>query len=209
MKQSLPTDTTNTTALPAGDDQDVLAAGDDQAVLPSGDDLADKIIAEQTDVTANSDSEEPRTAEPEPDNAGEDEAEQSDELATTLYSLQHLIERRANELVILEKNIKELREQMRNVFENDAQLSEAQAQLSAYSEAVKQRKGQMQTGPEVVRLKVQASELAQQKKEMEETLSNHLINYHQLTNSTSFDTSDGDQWEFQIRAKIKPRKVQD
>ena len=45
-----------------------------------------------------------------------------------------------------------------------------------------------------------------QQKELEETLSNHLVNYHSLTHSNSFDTSDGDQWEFSITAKIKPRK---
>jgi len=49
-------------------------------------------------------------------------------------------------------------------------------------------------------------ELKEQQKEIEETLSNHLINYHAMTNSKSFDTSDGDQWDFSIKAKIRPRK---
>jgi hypothetical protein len=57
-------------------------------------------------------------------------------------------------------------------------------------------------------LKVKISELREEQKELEETLSGHLVNYHSITNSNSFDTSDGDQWEFSIKAKIKPRKKQ-
>ena len=62
------------------------------------------------------------------------------------------------------------------------------------------------TDPTVVRLKNDIGELNEQKKEIEEALSNHLVNYYQLTNSKSIDTSDGDQREFVIRAKIKPAK---
>ena len=64
----------------------------------------------------------------------------------------------------------------------------------------------MQNDPQVATLRVQLKEMQDQKKEVEETLSNHLINYFQITQSTSFDTSDGDQWDFSVKAKVKTRK---
>lgn len=138
--------------------------------------------------------------------ADDDEIARSNELAETLSSLQNLIERYANELRRVSDELKEKRESLSNVFDNDAQLGEAEAKVEAIAEEVKTRRSQLQTDPQVTSLKVQIGELNDQKKEIEETLSNHLVNYHQITNSTSFDTSDGDQWDFNIRAKIKSRK---
>lgn len=139
------------------------------------------------------------------DNA-DDEAVVSDQLATTLNSLQNLIEKHANSLTELTNQIREKRQMLKNVFDNDTQLAEAQEEASKFSTQMKERKSQLQFDPQVTKLKVEIGETNEQKKELEETLSNYLINYHQLTNSTSFDTSDGDQWEFSIRAKIKAKK---
>src|SRR4029078_9498019 len=136
----------------------------------------------------------------------DDEVAKSNQVAETLTSLQNLIERYANELNRLGEELKQKRKSLKSVFENDTQLAEATAKVEIISEDVKTRKSQLQTDPQVTSLKVQLSELNDQKKEMEETLSNHLVNYHQITNSTSFDTSDGDQWDFAIKARIKARK---
>ena len=70
---------------------------------------------------------------------------------------------------------------------------------------VKERKGQLQLEPQVVDLQVKIKELKDRQNEISETLSNHLVNHHRLTNSTSFDTSEGDQWEYKIQAKIKAK----
>ena len=78
--------------------------------------------------------------------------------------------------------------------------------METHNLKVKERKAQLQTNPAAMSLKAKIGELREQQKELEETLSNHLVNYHSLTHSHSFDTSDGDQWEFTITAKIKPRK---
>ena len=80
---------------------------------------------------------------------------------------------------------------------------EREAQV--HTSKMKERKSQLQSDPQVTSLKIMIAELKEQQKELEETLSNHLINYHSLTNSKSFDTSDGDQWDFSIKAKIRPR----
>lgn len=133
----------------------------------------------------------------------DDESTASDELADTLSHLQNVIERNADLLTQLGSDLKLKRESLRNVFDNDTQLAEATQQQQEVSQQVKERKSKLQTSPEVTQLKTQIGELNEQKKEIEEALSNHLLNYYQLTNSTSFDTSDGDQWEFNIRAKVK------
>jgi chromosome segregation ATPase len=167
----------------------------DQEALPAGSDITteanevSKIMEDSTD--------------------GDDELASSNKLAETLGSLQRVIERNAATLDQLGKELKEKRESLRSVFENDTQLSEAQVQAKVFSEQLKERKAKLQADPQVTSLKVQIGELNEQKKEIEETLSNHLINYYSLTNSTSFDTSDGDQWDFSVRAKVKARKSKD
>ncbi|MCC6710779.1 MAG: hypothetical protein IT416_00275 [Candidatus Pacebacteria bacterium] len=133
------------------------------------------------------------------------EVESSNKVAETLGTLQNLIERHALNLEEIRKQIKETNESLRSVFENDTTLSTAQEEAQAVTSKVKERRSQLQSDPQVTSLKIKVGELKEQQKELEETLSNHLINYHTLTNSKSFDTSDGDQWDFSIRAKIRPR----
>lgn len=130
----------------------------------------------------------------------------SENLAETLQFLQNVIERNAVELEKLRHELKEKRQSLRNVFENDAQLTEATEQQQSASSQVKERKAKLNTDPQVTGLKTQIGEINEQVKEIEEALSNHLLNYYSMTNSKSFDTSDGDQWEFNIRAKVKSRK---
>lgn len=135
-----------------------------------------------------------------------DEVAESDEVATALTSLQNVIERNARELQRVGNELKEKRESLNNVFENDQELATAQQVAQEMTAQVKERRAKIQADPQTTSLKVQIGELSQQKKEIEETLSNHLVNYYQLTHSTSFDTSDGDQWEFRIQARVKSRK---
>lgn len=185
--------------LPAKQEPPALEASDTKE-LESPDAVAEAVLSESADLAPQSSKTLSVTA---PD---DDEVSRSNEVAETLSSLQNLIERYANELRRIGDELKEKRESLKNVFDNDAQLGEAEAKVEAISEEVKTRRSQLQTDPQVTSLKVQIGELNDQKKEIEETLSNHLVNYHQITNSTSFDTSDGDQWDFNIRAKIKTRK---
>lgn len=135
------------------------------------------------------------------------EIEQSEKIAETLAALQGVIERNAKELISLNQQVKEKREMLKNMIENDNEVAEAEQKAQALMNEVKEKKAKIASDPAQVALKLQLSELAQNKKEIEETLSSHLVNYHQLTGSTSFDTSDGDQWEFKISARVKPIKT--
>jgi hypothetical protein len=137
----------------------------------------------------------------------EDEISTSNKLAETLTALQNLIEKHARELTRIDGELKEKRQSLKSVFDNDVQLTEARDEVEIHNQAMKERKVQLQNDPQSTSLKIDVAELNQQKKELEETLSNHLVNYHSLTNSMSFDTSDGDQWDFSIKAKIKAKKL--
>ena len=134
-----------------------------------------------------------------------DESQRSDEFAETLQSLEKVIERNANQLNELGEELKKRRQMLKNYFENDAQLAEAEEQAVDYKNQVKERKIGLQLEPQVVDLQVKIKELRERQKEIQETLSNHLVNHYRMTNSTSFDTSDGDQWEYQVHAKIKAK----
>jgi len=166
---------------------------DDQKQISASDELALDALSQASKSSEGAD--------------GDDEIKQSNELAETLTSLQNLIEKHARELTRIEGELKEKRQSLKSVFDNDVQLTEAIEEVEKHNQAMKERKVQLQNDPQSTSLKIDVAELNQQKKELEETLSNHLVNYHALTNSTSFDTSDGDQWDFSIRAKIKAKKL--
>lgn len=133
------------------------------------------------------------------------EVAESNAVADALNSLQTLIERNANELDRLQTEMKQMRESLKNIFENDAILAEAEDVAKQASQQLKERKQQVDNNPEVRQLKLKMSDLKEEMKEIEETLNNHLINLFQMTGSSSFDTSDGDQREFVLRAKVKPK----
>ncbi len=135
-----------------------------------------------------------------------DEVATSDQLAETLQHLQAVIERNANELAQLNQKLKEKRLMFKNVIKSDANLAELEEEYVKILDKLKEAKARVQSSPEATSLKTQIAELNEQKKEIEETLSSHLLNYYQLTGSTSFDTSDGDQWEFIVKARVKNRK---
>lgn len=163
---------------------------DDQKQISSSEDLALDALS-QASQSADADN----------------ELAESNQLADTLNSLQNLIEKHARELTRIETELKEKRQSLKNVFDNDVQLTEAREEVEKHTQAMKERRVQLQNDPQSTSLKIDVADLNQQKKELEETLSNHLVNYHALTNSTSFDTSDGDQWDFSIKAKIKAKKL--
>lgn len=172
---------------------DALSAGQEPPKLKSADDLAIDALSQSSAQTKSSKS--------------QSEAEQSDEFAQTLHALEEVIESKANKLMRLKQEAREKQEMINNVFENDSELAEAEEQKQEVQTQLKQRKASINETLQVRQLKDDLHEIKQDQKDLEASLSNHLINYHQLTNSTSFDTSDGDQWEFDIKAKVKSKKT--
>jgi len=178
------------------DDQKALPDADETQALESGEDLAAKALSAADDTALLSD----------PSDDMSDEELESDKLAVTLGHLQSILERYATELETVSNSIKEKRESMKSVFDNDSTLAEKSEEAQKFAKEAKERKAQLQGDQTVIAIKNSLAELSEQKKEIEETISNHLLNYYKMTNSKSFDTSDGDQWDFDIRAKVKPRR---
>ncbi len=139
----------------------------------------------------------------EPNTSELDEVAASDKLADTLSALQAVIERNAMELERIGKAMREKRESLESVLQNDTTLASAEEELKKQTMEVKQRKSSVMSSPQVVSIKNDILEITQQRKEVEEALNTHLLNYYSLTHSTSFDTSDGDQWDFLVTAKLK------
>lgn len=164
----------------------------DTKQLSSGDDLAKQALAEAQTKQL-------------PPTTGASEAEQSDQFAETLSALEAVIERNAKQLEELSGELKERRQMIKDYFDNDTQLQELNDQAQQAMVQVKELKAKVTNQPQVIDLRLKIQELNDRKKELEETLSNHLVNHYQMTNSTSFDTSDGDQWEYTIKAKVKSR----
>lgn len=175
--------------------QKTITAGSTPDALESGEDLARKALEAADELSLPTGKG--------VDTATDQEVAASDELAETLTHLQNVIERNVSELKRLKEELKLKRESLKSVLENDAELSEAQAQAEIASQQLKERKATLQNNPQSTSLKAQIAEVNQEKKEVEEALNNHLLNYYSLTNSMSIDTSDGDQLEFKVRASIK------
>jgi hypothetical protein len=173
------------------DDTTMLEEGTEPEALESGDDLAQKALqaAQQASL-------------PTPQAPGKNNAA----LGEALTSLQNIIERNVSELDRLKEALQIERESLKNVFENDTELSTVQDQVELATQKVKEQKTRIQGSMQVLELKNKIAEINEQKKEIEEALNNHLLNLYQITGTKTFDTSTGEQREFSIRASIKGKK---
>lgn len=129
-----------------------------------------------------------------------------DQIAEQLQSLAAIIERNLDQLKEVKKNLKHTNESIKNIYENNVELSDAKEKVKEFSDVVKKTKSKLAADPEVVQLKADSEEYKEQKKELEETLSHHLISYYALTNSYSVDTPAGDEVDFLLKAKVKKVK---
>ncbi len=159
---------------------------DDQ--MQTSDDLAKMALDEANTSTTT----------PQPSKGSSNQAD----VGEALTSLQNIIERNANELDRIKEQMGELRESLKSVFENDSELAHAEEEATALTQQVKERKSKLQTSPQATQLKTKITELNEQKKEIEEALNNHLLNLYQITGTNTFDTSDGAQREFKVRASL-------
>ncbi len=174
--------------------KDALPKGEEPKKLKDAQDLALEALGRSSQ---KSDGQDDRT-----------EVEKSDDFAETLHSLENVIESKARKLMRVKQTMKKKRQMVKDVFENDATFQDVAEQKDEVYQQWRQRKTTLNETPQVKQLKEDLRDMKNDQKDLEESLSNHLINYHQLTNSTSFDTSEGDQWEFKIKAKVKSKKVE-
>lgn len=125
--------------------------------------------------------------------------------ADELPALQALIERQAERIDQLNRQIKTHRESMKGILENDTALSEAEVQAETITKAVKERKKSLTDAPEFRELRAKTAELRDEAKELEESLNTHLLSYYDKTKVKTIDLPTGER-EFKIRAKLIPKK---
>lgn len=121
-------------------------------------------------------------------------------------AVQALIQRLSTQLDTLKTKQQELNQMLKNVFENDEDLQQAEIVAKEQSVAVKDRKSQITQTNEVMELKMKIVDIREDLKMVQESLNTHLLNYYQMTNSMTFPTESGGEREFKIEAKLKPQK---
>ena len=144
-----------------------------------------------------------------PEGADPNALAQAEEFGETLLATQNLIQRYSHQFDTLKKQMSELRESLNNLFENDTELQEKEAQAKSLVTDVKQQKQKVKESPEAVQLQLKIKDLGEEKKEIEEALNNHLLRYYQLTGSQVIEQPDGSEREFSVSARLKGKKQVD
>lgn len=119
---------------------------------------------------------------------------------------QGLINRLSDQLDELSKEMREQREMLKNIFDNDQELAQAEEVAKDATQTIKSRKTELNESKEARDLKVKIGDLNEEIKMIKESLNTHLINYFQMTGSMVIDTPDGKEREFKLEAKLKPKK---
>lgn len=121
----------------------------------------------------------------------------------TLDATQNLIIRLTQQLEDLQKQQRDLKEMLKNVFDNDDTLQQAQQIVDEQSKTAKSRKTEISQTPQVIELKTKIADLSEDLKMVMESLNTHLLNYYQLTGSKAVDFPGGEEREMVIRARLK------
>jgi len=123
--------------------------------------------------------------------------------AETLDATQNLIIRLTQQLEDLQKQQGDLKEMLKNIFDNDDALQQAQQIVDEQSKTAKSRKNEIAQTSQVIELKSKIADLSEDLKMVMESLNTHLLNYYQLTGSKAVDFPGGEEREMVIRARLK------
>lgn len=123
-----------------------------------------------------------------------------------LHQLEALVSRKVSQIDELKEKLKNFREQVKNIADNDEQLQKAEQAANDTVTAVQKRKAEIRNLPEIRSLRMQTKEVSDELKEVQESLNTHLVNLHQLTGTKEFTTLSGETREFELVAKLKPKK---
>jgi len=133
--------------------------------------------------------------------------DQTAEVRVSLQSVQNIVERLAGQLAEIKEEKKQVREMIKSFVENDPDYSVAMDAVEPILQRAKEAKAKAISSPQIVELKVKASEFREQEKEIKESLSNHLLRYREMTGSNVFETTAGDEVGFVTKAVFKPKQL--
>lgn len=125
----------------------------------------------------------------------------------TVMALQAVAERQAMRIDEIREKVKTLADSMKSIFDNDNEFSTQEESVKEASKKAKERKSALTQSPEFRELSAKAVELKDELKELEESLSNHLLSLYQQTGARMFDVAGGKQREFKVHAKLLPKRA--
>lgn len=100
----------------------------------------------------------------------------------------------------------EFKERLNNLLENDSQLATFMDQAKEATQAVKRRRQEILNLPEAREVTNKLKEMAEEVRDISDSLTNNLLSYYQMTGVQTFDDPDGSEREFKLNAKLMPNK---
>jgi len=119
-----------------------------------------------------------------------------------------IVSRQAQRLQELKRELKLYASQLKSLLENDAGLAEAEQEAKRLNQRVKTRKAEIMETQEAKSIKLKMMDLKEERSELEDSLSNHLFALYQSTGVLEFEDTQGNIWEYDIKARLKSRKKQ-
>lgn len=107
----------------------------------------------------------------------------------------------------LKANKKEYREMINNLLENDEEYSERNEKKKDLQREVKEAKNRILGSQEAADIIAKMDDTTADIKDLEESISNHLMVYHQKTGRTTFDDIDGNERTVVYKYKVKPAQL--
>lgn len=126
--------------------------------------------------------------------------------AESFEATKRLVQNLSVKLDELKAKQKEFRERLKNLQVNDALLSEYEEQAKAAASEFTKRKKELMASVEAQEVQAKLKETNEELKDIQDSLTNHLLNYFQVTRTQSFETPTGQEREFRLNAKLLPVK---
>jgi len=124
----------------------------------------------------------------------------------TFIAVKGLIQRLSLDLDELNTKQKDLRQSLTNIADNDLALAEMEEQAKDAQLAYKKRKKDLMESTEAKEIRGKLKELNEEKRDLQDSLTSHLLNYFQMTGTQSFETPSGGEREFKLNARLLPPK---
>lgn len=120
----------------------------------------------------------------------------------TLFSLEDLIFRKKDKLDEVNAELKNHNDSLKSIYENDAQFSEAEQKVMEAKKVLAEHKSRIKNKPEAIQLHYKIKEVKEKKKDLQMSLSNHLISWFDLTKSKLIEKPDGTQLELRTTVTL-------
>lgn len=127
----------------------------------------------------------------------------------SLTAVEGIIRRQSVRLDQLREEAKTFADQLKSIMDNDEALTNVEEEVKQATRKQKERKATLANSPESMQLKYKLKEVKDGIKDIEESLSNHLLNLYKITGIKEFDTDDGKKREFDVKAKLRGTKKQE